>query len=175
MKETTIKDINPPEEIEEPEIPETVTPTVFKRNKTKSTGTNTPEEIEENISSETVTVSVTYEGGFTDPYTCYSKTVDIELPVKIYEKLEKIVELSPEYENIDQYITELCKNSFPNQLDYIDHITEDYKILMYNEVEIGQIIKILQYRLDKLQKRFNNFKSNLTREEKIKFGLFYSP
>ncbi len=144
-------------------------------NKTKSTGTNTLEEVEENISSETVTVSVTYEGGFTDPYTCYSKTVDIELPVKIYEKLGRMIELSPEYENIDQYITKLCKNSFPNQLDYIDHITEDYKTFMLEQMELKDTARMLQYQADKLMKKVNKFEANLTKEEKIKLGLFYSP
>lgn len=144
-------------------------------NKTKSTGTNTLEEVEENISSETVTVSVTYEGGFTDPYTCYSKTVDIELPVKIYEKLGRMIELNPEYENIDQYITKLCKNSFPNQLDYIDHITEDYKTFMLEQMELKDTARMLQYQADKLMKKVNKFEANLTKEEKIKLGLFYSP
>lgn len=144
-------------------------------NKTKSTGTNTLEEVEENISSETVTVIVTYEGGFTDPYTCYSKTVDIELPVKIYEKLGRMIELNPEYENIDQYITKLCKNSFPNQLDYIDHITEDYKTFMLEQMELKDTARMLQYQADKLMKKVNKFEANLTKEEKIKLGLFYSP
>lgn len=114
--------------------------------------------------AETIPVTVTLKEESTDPNTSYTQNVSLELPVEIHRKLERIIELNPNYDSIDTYINKINRGKTWNINYYIYQIKTDYDRTILEGLKLRTEIPLLEKQLSKLE-------NQLTKEEKIEFRV----